>query len=280
MDGPPPPSPSSLQPVLSLPSQIQNVRRANYALDRTKQVSRICKDTKIDDFDITVSPIAHNVTIKCSTGFYTKVVLPTFTDMTLQYCSTVNGVKIQCIKIEGQTDETGASVTTQIKFELKYEHDREKPSVGIVAVHLHHTARKVQLQGSSLVHGQVRAPVWFVDYFLKGIFNFYAREKAIDITKFNETVHDILSNHLQKTRMLEKCGICESLLVGRSVLVSCPTCKKKFHKNCSTDNSHSCPQSLGTPPMSITTSTSVHPGTDQDLALSTVSSLDAPTPTP
>ena len=249
VDGPPPsvPLPCHSQLVPPQLDQQQNIRRANYSLDRAKQVSRLCKDTKIDDFDITVSPIAHNVTIKCSTGFYTKVALPTFTGMSLHYKCIVNGVEIQCIKIDGQVDETGATVTDLIKFELKYEEARDKPTLGTVVVHLHHTARKVQLQGSSLVHGQVRAPVWFVDYFLKGIFSFYAREKAVDISRFNEVVHDMLNRHVEKLNTLDKCGVCGHLLTGRSLPVSCPTCARKFHKNCSTDKEHECARSPATP---------------------------------
>ena len=142
VDGPPPPLPSPSQYVTPQHDPDQNIRRANYTLDRVKQVSRLCKDTKIDDFDITVSPIAHSVTIKCSTGFYTKVALPTFSGMSLHYNTVVNGIEIQCVKIDGQIDETGATVTDLMKFELKYEEARDKPTIGTVAVHFHHTTTR------------------------------------------------------------------------------------------------------------------------------------------
>ena len=220
-----------------------NLRQAKYTLDRNKQLSRLCKDTKIEDYDITVSPIAHNVTIKCSAGFYTQVVLPSFSNMSLQYHNTTDGVLLHVVKIEGQVDATGASVTAMIVFELKYEQSREKSSIGTVTIHLHHSARKIQLQGSSMVHEQIRAPVWFVDNFLKGIFNHYARSKAVDITNFNNAAHDMLTNHLQKISSQDKCGYCANLFGGRSIPENCSSCKKKFHKSCFQDKSHLCRRS-------------------------------------
>ena len=273
VDGPPPSPPSNREPAPLVQAVNQPLRRANYVLDREKQLSRLCKDTNIDNFDITVSPIAQNVTIKCSTGFYTKVVLPTFSGMTLQYSTTVNGVRIQCIKVDGQTDETGMFVTTLVKFELNYEQARDKPTIGTVAVHLHHTARKVQLQGSSIVNDQLRAPVWFVDHFLKGIFNFYAREKAVNITKFNEAVHDMLTNHLHKLSSHDKCGICGSLMVGRTLLVSCPGCKKKFHKNCSSNKEHRCNQPVLIPASLPSTTNRPQSGTASLSSITTPISL-------
>ena len=104
-----------------------------------KQLSRLCKDTKLENYEITVSPIAHNVTIKCSAGFYAKVVLPSFSDMTEHYHNQVDGVIISCNKIEEQIDGDGANVTAMIVFELNYEQSQAQPSIGTVNVHLHHT---------------------------------------------------------------------------------------------------------------------------------------------
>ena len=63
-----------------------------------------CKGTKLDEHEITVSPVAHNVTIKCSVGFYTKVLLPSFSNITEQYFNKVDGVIIRYIKIENRID--------------------------------------------------------------------------------------------------------------------------------------------------------------------------------
>ena len=47
-------------------------RQTNYILNKHKQLGKLCKDTKLDDYELTISPVAHNVNIKCSAGFYTR----------------------------------------------------------------------------------------------------------------------------------------------------------------------------------------------------------------
>ena len=101
-------------------------------------------------------------------------------------------------------------------------------------------------QGSSLVHDRIRAPVWFVDSFIKGLFNHFAMTKAVDITNFNTAVHDMLTNHLQKISSQSKCGSCASLFGGRSIPEVCNSCKKMFHKSCFQDKRHPCCKRLAT----------------------------------
>ena len=98
LDGPCSPHQSlSLNYGPAQPQNQPNIRQAKYSLD-----------TRLEDYEISVRPIAHNVTIKCSTGFYTQLVLPSFTSITLQYYNQVDGVIIRCSKIEGQIDGIGA----------------------------------------------------------------------------------------------------------------------------------------------------------------------------
>ena len=249
LDGPlsPPGSPSlsTLSPLCTAPLTIpppprsqgssfppgqtsQNKRPVNYSLDRKKQLNRLTKDAKIDDFEISVSPVAHNVTIKCSAGFYSQVVLETFANMSLQYRNQVDGVSIQCCKTEERVDTSGAIVGVLITFDLNYLNKQRREFIGTVQVHLHHTTRRVQLQGSSLVHDKVRAPVWFVDSFLKGVFNHVANLKAVNITSFNNAVLNVLTAHIQKISGQSKCGVCVSLLGKRSIPEHCLTCNNLF----------------------------------------------------
>ena len=244
LDGPSTPLHSLVHPSAP-PQHKPSIRRSSYTLDKKKQLARLCKDTKLDDYEITVSPIAHNVTIKCSAGFYLKVVLPSFSSFTEQYHNQVDGIIIRCIKVEGHIDGDGSNVTAMIIFELIYEHQAH-PSIGTVTIHLHHTARKIQLQGSSLVHDRTRAPVWFVDSFLKGIFSHFAKMKSVDISNFNSAVHDMLTSHIQKISSQGKCGGCGSLFGGRSVSEICSSCHKQFHKSCFQDKRHSCSRSFDT----------------------------------
>ena len=80
-------------------SQHQQIKRVPYNLDSNKQLSRLHKDTEIEDFTITVSPIAHNVNIKCSSGFYSEVVLAAFSQIFINFQHQIDRVKIICSKI-------------------------------------------------------------------------------------------------------------------------------------------------------------------------------------
>ena len=82
----------------------------NYTLKQSKQLSRLANDTTIEDFDITVSPIAHNVNIKCSTGFYSLVVLPAFSTITDRFRNIVDDVVIKVNSIKGHFDNAASKV--------------------------------------------------------------------------------------------------------------------------------------------------------------------------
>jgi hypothetical protein len=45
------------------------IRKANFALNKNKQMKEIRKDAKIVDFEVTVNNDDENYTIKCSSGF-------------------------------------------------------------------------------------------------------------------------------------------------------------------------------------------------------------------
>ena len=75
LDGPLSPNnphiPDQLYPLGSgsspqLPDKPTQPKRVGYSLDKKKQLSRLCKVTLLQDYEITVSPIAQSVKIKCS----------------------------------------------------------------------------------------------------------------------------------------------------------------------------------------------------------------------
>ena len=59
LDGPSSPPHSLVHPTAP-PQDKPAFRRASYTLDKKKQLSRLCKDTKLENYEITVSPIAPN----------------------------------------------------------------------------------------------------------------------------------------------------------------------------------------------------------------------------
>ena len=215
-----------------------NVRKAPYSLNQKKQLKGLLKDTKINDFEITVSPVAHNVNVKCSTGFYTLAVLPSFSGITEQYSSSVDGITIKCNSITGRIDDADSNVNAAIVFALSYN---DGTSAGSVHVHLHHSTRRIQLQGSAMVHGQTRAPVWFVDRVLKTMLSSYANTKAVNITKFNAGVQELLSKVSNPSNTLQDvCKACNAQFDGRSTPELCPTCNQKYHRKCFQNALHLC----------------------------------------
>ena len=217
------------------------IRRSSYTLKQKKQLSGLFNDTKISDYEITVSPVAHNVNIKCSTGFYTLVVLPSLSSITEQYAHSVDNINIKCSSIIGHIDDANSNVTASIAFSLSY---KDGSSAGGVHMHLHHTTRRLQLQGSSLVHRKTRAPVWFVDHVIKGIFNLYASSKSVDISKFNSLVQQILTKLRNNLQSQDKCKACNFPFDGRSIPEVCPECNFKYHKKCVASPQHPCKTSF------------------------------------
>ena len=190
-----PPLPSLAVPSHGTPTLQQRVRQSSYNLQQKKQLTGLSEDSNISDFDITISPVAHNVTIKCNTGFYNIVVIPALSNITKQFEHHVDGVVIHCSEVTKHVDKSNSNVNLKIVFPLIYQGGG---TAGAVTVHLHHTTRRVQCQGSFLVHGTTRAPVWFVDNFFRETFNSSANSKSHDISKFNKTVRDVISKAQSK----------------------------------------------------------------------------------
>ena len=160
---------------------------------------------------------------------YNLVVLPTFSGITEQYVINVDNITIECTSITGQVDNTNANVTAAINFSLS---NPDKSSAGNVHLHLHHTTRRIQLQGSSLVHGVTRTPVWYMEKVLLGLFNKLARDKSVDILEFNNGVHEAISKCKNNQSNQGKSSTCNASFIGRSLQETGPLCKLKFHRKC------------------------------------------------
>ena len=214
-----------------------NPKVAPYLLNQKKQVSKLAADASIDDIEIVVSPTEHNVTILCSTGFYTLVVMPTFSSVSSITSTSNAGYTISCYDITEKIDGSNASVNKVYFFRVSA---KDKNISAKVTVHLHHTVRKVQVQGGALIENRIRAGVWFVENFLLKAFADISKDKAVDISKFNKAVKDMVANHTEKIRAQESCSLCDIPFRGRSMKQSCTLCNQKYHKGCYTDPDHPC----------------------------------------
>ena len=215
-----------------------SVRRAPFNLNKAKQLSKIHSDTFLKDFKITVSPSQTNVNIQCSTGFYTQAVLPSFCGITKGTIFNAACFTVYCHNLVGRVDNTDADVNAVLKFLISKASGK---SIGGVTMHLHHTTRKVQVQGSAIVGGQIKAAVWFVENVVKERLSMLSRTKSTDISKFNDAVREMMNKHNAKVNVQEPCSGCNSHFNGRSVPQECSTCNHKYHKSkCFMSTNHPC----------------------------------------
>ena len=208
-------------------------RKADYALDRNKQIRNLKKDAVISDFEIIVSKNQQNVNVDCNVGFYATVAVPALHNLTTGQVRVYDGIAVQCKDIVGNFDTTQAQQTTILFFHLSLN----KASVGTVRIHLHHTTRKVQVQGGAILPDKRYAPVWFVDTVLAPLFIKASNEKAEDITKFNQAVANMPSSKADNATP-HTCGGCNAQFNRRSSPELCRQCHRYFHKKCFP--SHAC----------------------------------------
>ena len=212
-------------------------RKTTFTLDRSKQVKRLNKDTVIDNFEITINANNENVNIQCNAGFYAIVAKPVMEDLAFGLSQTIEDITIKCHDITNRSDSTGAATTTVIMFRLHHKH----VSTGQVTVHLHHTTRLVQVQGSALLPNGTRAPVWFVERVLRDKFVAQSKDQNYVITKFNKSVGDILSKSTHKVGAKPSCDGCQTSYSGRSAPVRCAECNLSYHKSkCYQSPNHPC----------------------------------------
>ena len=206
-------------------------------MNKRKQVKKLGGDATRQDFKIEISPSRENVNIECSTGFYAQVVIPSLNTLKVGDTEKVAGLHVFCKDIIGKIDAAGSSVNTVLHF--RFNHDRE--CVGGVAVHLHHTTRLVQVQGSSILPDKSHVPIWFVENYFKQKISLLANSKGTEVSSFNQAVKNMAQNYLKSTESQSRCAGCHAQFNGRSVPEFCQTCSQFYHKQkCYPTSSHLC----------------------------------------
>ena len=209
--------------AFSAPSN-SSVKLAPFRLNQKKQILKLRQDSLLTDFEIVVSPTEQSVSILCSTGFYTLVAVPAFTNTRVGTTHQVGDFTIHCYDVTGKIDDIGAAVNAVIFY--RFTKTSDKTSAGGVTVHLHHTVRRLQVQGSTMVTHQSRASVWFVENFLLARFKSESQTKSFDIARFNTAVNELVANHAEKINALEKCEACAGHFNGRYIREQCRLCKE------------------------------------------------------
>ena len=261
-------------PSANLPLQTGNVKTAPYSLNRKKQVSKLVTDASNQDYVINVSPTEQNVNVECSTGFYSLVVLPAFSAIFVGFSTTAANTGIQCYDITNKVDNSKSHVNTVLFFKLNTPNTSRSNNVTIT---LHHTVRKVQVQGSSNINGNIRANVWFLQNVLLDMFSSLSATKAMDISKFNIMVQNVVTNHINKRKNESKCNACDIPFTNRSQLELCQACNNHYHRKCIP--SHLCVAADVFQPSS-NNGTTTGPSTGQPHSLSVTTSAHSSTSTP
>ena len=172
-------------PDTLLPGQSdQRHRQAAFTLNQTNQTNKIVSDALITDCEFSPNNSHSNVNIKCSSGFYKAVAMPAFSTLSPGFSQASKEATITCSNIEPSYDYKGVEFNRIFWFSIR-------DSCGIsasVTIHLHHTTRMVQVQGSSILSDGSVAAVWFVKNLLLGLFIKLGRVKGHDISAFNNAV--------------------------------------------------------------------------------------------
>ena len=139
-------------PASSVTSSGHPIRTESYSLNRSKQLKKLSNDTMLKDFTITINNNDENVNIQCNTATYTLVEVPSFQDIKMGDDFNAENIRIHCFKITGKINDTDSTVNAVIFFHLYNGYN----TVGDVTVHLHHTRRKLQFQGSTIMSNKTK----------------------------------------------------------------------------------------------------------------------------
>ena len=228
----------ALSEVDELPNVLVTSRTAAYSLNKQKQADKIRTDADIKDFEVTVNNNDQNATVKCSSGFYIQVAKSSFVTITKGSSLSTNGIVVTLDEVTETRDKNGLEATKLLHYSFK----NEKEGLGGVAVHLHHSTRTIQIQGSHIMPDRTRAALWFLDNVTISRFKEIAKTKKYEINNFNEAAKNCTGP--KPTLSNRNCQSCGQIFVGKAKPSQCVSCQKFFHKStCLKDHVKSCKMS-------------------------------------
>ena len=138
--------------------QKPRTRQFNCAINPTKQLDKVINDAHLPNFIVEVNNSGYNVNIRCNSGTYAKVVKPSIQTLSANFSGTVDNI------ICAFTLEPPGIDLQQLDFNDLIRVNLSKMSsptqiIAKVTMHIHHSSRNVQLQGSTMVEG-ITAPLW------------------------------------------------------------------------------------------------------------------------
>ena len=195
-----------------LPS-VSSSHTASYSLNQGKQTRKIIEDASLNDYEVTVNNADQNATVKCSSGFYIQVAKASFTLEKPTVLSAAN-VTVTVDEVIITKDKNGLEATKLIHFSFM----NEQEALGGVAVHLHHSNRTIQIQGSHIMPDSTRAALWFLDNVKIVRFKDIAKTKKFAIKTFNDAAAKIPKKRVPNTHNLNpnSCQSCNNIFKTQS----------------------------------------------------------------
>ena len=136
-------------------------RTANHTLNRDNLLKNLVRDAHSDKADVymEVNNSGGNVNLQCNSGIFLAVVKPAFSNFSNGFSAIVQGINISMPNPPTLTkDSTNLNQTFLYQFDIS-----PPPPVPPkrASVHLHLTARLVQVQGGARLTDSSTVAVWF-----------------------------------------------------------------------------------------------------------------------
>ena len=241
--------PSSCSSLTTTTSTV--TRTTAYALNAQSLLSNLVLDATLES-DVICDFNCHgqNVNIKCSSGFYAAVAKPTLCSISDGHTVTIHGIVVSMSTSGVDTvDANGLSVNRLLKITMSAA---KSPSsfIGVLTIHLHHTTRLVQIQGSAVMADSTTAPIWFAEKVLLPLFKSRGSISKEHIKGVNDAILALQSSAFppQNSQPASvpvsnpkqgNCGHCSRSLTGNTCPLPCTNCNVFFHKKCW--KPHKCP---------------------------------------
>ena len=238
-------------------------KTASFTLNKEKQTNSIGADTDLSDFDITINDNDKNVNIQCSTAFYDAVAKPVMSGLSKDSSLNLNNISVNCTHIDYNRDKRGHEYNRVLHISLGGD---GQFNIGKVTIHLHHTKRLLQLQGSATMPDGTRAPVWFVNTFIKERFTRAAKLKHRDISYLNDAIRKAVARKNVVDDANNNCSHCTRQFSANAKPTMCRACAKFFHKsNCHPVHTAKCKSGDSSLASLSTASLKVSPGSSSAL---------------
>ena len=250
-------------------------KTASFTLIKEKQTNSIGADTNLSDFNITINDNDKNVNIQCSTAFYDAVAKPVMSGLSKDSSLNLNNISVNCTHIDYNRDTRGHEYNRVLHISLGGD---GQFNIGKVTIHLHHTKRLLQLQGSATMPDGTRAPVWFVNTFIKERFTRAAKLKHRDISYLNDAIRKAVASQNVVDDANNNCSHCTRQFSANAKPTMCKACAKFFHKyNCHPVHTAKCKSGDSSLASLATASPEVSPGSSPAITTA-VSPLSLPAP--